>query len=73
MLDVIKPGVVMLNVMRTILNAVILDVVASHGLRRLLKLGRKTRAQCYKTFYHGNLPPFHGHAIILCYKATFTL
>jgi hypothetical protein len=32
MLDVIKPGVVMLNVMRTILNAVILDVVASNGM-----------------------------------------
>ncbi len=28
------------------------------------------RAQCYKTFYHGYLPPFHGHTIILCYKAT---
>ncbi len=25
-------------------------------------------AQCYKTFYHSNLPPFHGHTIILCYK-----
>jgi hypothetical protein len=27
-------------------------------------------AQCYKTFYSGNLLPFHGHTIILCYKAT---
>ena len=27
------------------------------------------RAQCYKTFYHGNLLPFHGHTVILCYKA----
>ncbi len=27
------------------------------------------RAQCYKTFYHGNLLPFHGNTIILCYKA----
>jgi hypothetical protein len=27
-------------------------------------------AQCYKTFYRSNLPPFHGHIIILCYKAT---
>ncbi len=26
--------------------------------------------QCYKTFYRCNLPPFHGHTIILCYKAT---
>jgi hypothetical protein len=28
-----------------------------------------TRGQCYKTFYRGNLPPFHGNTIILCYKA----
>ncbi len=28
-----------------------------------------TWAQCYKTFYHGNLLPFHGHTVILCYKA----
>jgi hypothetical protein len=28
------------------------------------------RGQCYKTFYRGNLPPFHGHTVILCYKAT---
>jgi hypothetical protein len=26
------------------------------------------RCQCYKTFYRGNLPPFHGNSIILCYK-----
>ncbi len=26
-------------------------------------------AQCYKTFYCDNLPPFHGNAVILCYKA----
>ncbi len=25
--------------------------------------------QCYKTFYWGNLPPFHGNTVILCYKA----
>jgi hypothetical protein len=23
----------------------------------------------YKTVYRGNLPPFHGNTIILCYKA----
>ncbi len=23
-----------------------------------------TWAQCYKTFYQGNLPPFHGHTIM---------
>jgi hypothetical protein len=28
-----------------------------------------SRGQCYKTFYCGNLPPFHGNTIILCYKA----
>ncbi len=27
-----------------------------------------TRSQCYKTFYCGNLPPFHSIAVILCYK-----
>jgi hypothetical protein len=27
------------------------------------------QAQCHKTFYRGNLPPFHGNTIILCYKA----
>ncbi len=27
-----------------------------------------TWAQCYKTLYRGNLPPFYGHTIILCYK-----
>jgi hypothetical protein len=27
-----------------------------------------TRGQSYKTFYSCNLPPFHGHTIILCYK-----
>ena len=26
-------------------------------------------AQCYKTFYRSNLPPFHGNSVILCYKA----
>ncbi len=30
-----------------------------------------TWAQCYKTFYRGNLLPFRGHTVILCYKATF--
>ncbi len=29
----------------------------------------ETWAQCYKTFYHGNLLPFQGNTIILCYKA----
>ncbi len=24
---------------------------------------------CYKTFYRGNLPPFHSNTVILCYKA----
>jgi hypothetical protein len=24
---------------------------------------------CYKTFCRGNLPPFHGNTVILCYKA----
>ncbi len=28
-----------------------------------------TWGQSYKTFYHGNVLPFHGNAIILCYKA----
>ncbi len=28
-----------------------------------------TWGQCYKTFYRGNLLPFHGNTIILCYKA----
>jgi hypothetical protein len=28
-----------------------------------------TWGQCYKTFYSGNLLPFHGITIILCYKA----
>jgi hypothetical protein len=26
-------------------------------------------AQCYKTVYRSNLPPFHGNTLILCYKA----
>ncbi len=28
-----------------------------------------SRGQCYKTFYHGNLPPLHGNTVIQCYKA----
>ncbi len=32
-----------------------------------------TWAQCYKTFYQGNLPPFHGHTVILCFEATLPL
>ncbi len=28
-----------------------------------------TWGQCYKTFYHSNLLPFHGNTTILCYKA----
>jgi len=35
-----------------------------------LKIGTAIWAQCYKTFYHSNLPPFHGYTIILCHKAT---
>ncbi len=31
------------------------------------------QGQCYKTFYHGNLLPFHGKTIILCYKSYITL
>jgi len=30
----------------------------------------KIWAQCYKTLYRGNLLPFHGPTLILCYKAT---
>ena len=30
----------------------------------------ETRGQCYQPFYHGNLLPFRGHMIILCYKAS---
>jgi hypothetical protein len=30
---------------------------------------RNIWGQCYKTFYHGNLLPFHGNTIILCYQA----
>jgi hypothetical protein len=26
---------------------------------------------CYKTFYHGNLLPFHDVVVILCNKVTF--
>jgi hypothetical protein len=32
-----------------------------------------TRGQCCKTFYRGNLPPFHGHTVILCYKTLLSL
>ncbi len=28
-----------------------------------------TWAQYHKTFYRGNLLPFHGNTVILCYKA----
>jgi hypothetical protein len=30
---------------------------------------KETWGQGYKTFYRGNLPPFHGNTVILCYKA----
>jgi hypothetical protein len=29
----------------------------------------KSWGKCYKTFYRGNLPPFHGNIVILYYKA----
>jgi hypothetical protein len=28
---------------------------------------------CYKTFYHRNLLPFHGIAVILCFKTILSL
>jgi hypothetical protein len=31
----------------------------------------ETWGQCYKNFYHGNLPPFHYNTVILCYKAIY--
>jgi hypothetical protein len=34
----------------------------------LISLAVGTLGQCYKTFYHGNLLPLRGFAIILCYK-----
>jgi hypothetical protein len=33
----------------------------------------ETWGQCYKNFYHGNLPPFHNNAAILCYKTMLPL
>jgi hypothetical protein len=42
-------------------------------IRKFVNYDRKkifnimTRDLCYKTFYCGNLPPFHGNSIILCY------
>ncbi len=36
-----------------------------------IQVGPLTRRQCYKTFYGGNIPQFHGNTVILCYKATF--
>jgi hypothetical protein len=30
----------------------------------------ETRCRCYNTFYCDNLLLFHGHTVILCYKAT---
>jgi hypothetical protein len=35
-----------------------------------LFLLRDIWGQCYKTFYRGNLLPFHGNTGILFYKAT---
>ncbi len=40
-----------------------------HDIQRNDSKQTDTRGQCYKTFYHGNLLPFHGNTIILCYKA----
>jgi hypothetical protein len=36
----------------------------------VVKKQNNTWDKSYKTFYHGNLLPFHGHTVILCYKAT---
>jgi hypothetical protein len=35
------------------------------------RLARQKRGQCYKTFYLGNLLPFHGNNIIICYKTNY--
>jgi hypothetical protein len=37
---------------------------------RIKSRSTKARCQCYKTFYRSNLLLFHGHIIILYYKAT---
>ncbi len=40
------------------------NIFCRHLHSSLISMG-----QGYKTFYHGNLPPFHVNNIILCYKA----
>ncbi len=44
--------------------------IGNHYRNEVLKKFRVrlTKGQCYKTFYHSNLMPFHGHTVILCYK-----
>jgi len=55
----------------TIFIFVISPLFAAQAAWRIRKdLATPTSGQCYKTFYHGNLLPFHGNTIILCYKAT---
>jgi hypothetical protein len=41
----------------------------STWLFKFAQAEEQTWGQCYKTFYHDNLLPFHGNTIILCYKA----
>ncbi len=43
--------------------------LSEHGniFEDLMKIPREkiySSDQCYKTFYHGNLPPFHGHSVL---------
>ncbi len=38
-----------------------------HG-KKVTNIG--PRGKCFKTFSYDNLPPCHGHTVILCYKAT---
>ncbi len=40
-----------------------------HAFKKSL-MAFEIRWKCYKTFYCGNLLPFHSHAVILCFKAT---
>ncbi len=38
-------------------------------MQNIAGINAATWDQCYKTFYCGNLPPFHGNTVILCFKA----